>query len=657
MQCDDPTDGGDTVSATAAAQAAPPPAASGTPAHSAAAADPALPHTDPQLRAGLRPRRADADRGRGALGGAAGDPSPSPAAGLPPVQPLDTSGGRSQAPAGAPAELICAAGGAGEWPSEGAEQRPHSAHDAPAHAGGRGGPPGCACSPHPGADGPQPKDEPGANGADARHVRLRPGEEPDLACHEPGAASPDASEPNELRAAHALCTLLGVRPEPDPADAAATAAPPSSPRAPAPLPAPAGNGTPPPARRSGRSTPVPASPLAALHLRGGHGPSRASPQLQGLAQPARCGWGRVCQVWEGTCGRQARRVWPLSTPGVLLCWQRQTCPACCRVGTAPAAQGLTRCAAAADTSVGRSPLGRRSPAGAAALPLFTGGAHAALEAASPGAATRGRARLPAPAALAALGLGATGPGADRRAGGADGAAGPSAEVGAREGLRSEGLGGEAGAGDGAAGHDAAGGDGGAGADFFAPAFVNGAPPPHVIGLQPPGVRVGVPVLHPQGDRCADIFCRPLVGMHAAAHMRAPRDSVLCACSEPCGRGAMRWRGRAEGSSAWWNPATCQRAGGAMVDAARRPSSGILSGRNPSLSAAACAQGCARGGARRSTRPAAPAASGAQTGQRAGRPSAGCPPRTATRQRTLRRATGAACSAARRCGRPFSRVLW
>lgn len=130
----------------------------------------------------------------------------------------------------------------------------------------------------------------------------------------------------------------------------------------------------------------------------------------------------------------------------------------------------------AEPSAGRSPLGRRSPAIGAALPLFTGGAGAMLEAArgagsgsKPPASPlggRGRSRLPASPALAGalsgLGLGHD---SDARSAGAGGAA--------KEERASDGEGLAAASAAPGAAREAAGAEGG-GADFFAPAFVNGA---------------------------------------------------------------------------------------------------------------------------------------------------------------------------------------
>ena len=132
----------------------------------------------------------------------------------------------------------------------------------------------------------------------------------------------------------------------------------------------------------------------------------------------------------------------------------------------------------AEPSVGRSPLGRRSPAVAAAPPLFTGSAGAMLEAgrgagskppASP-LGGRGRSRLPASPALAGalsgLGLGHE---SDARSAGF-GAASPGA---AKEERGSDGEGLAAASAAPGAAREAGGADGGS-ADFFAPAFVNGA---------------------------------------------------------------------------------------------------------------------------------------------------------------------------------------
>lgn len=128
---------------------------------------------------------------------------------------------------------------------------------------------------------------------------------------------------------------------------------------------------------------------------------------------------------------------------------------------------------AADPPIGRSPLGRRSPAVGAALPLFTGGAFAGLEA-SPTLNPRGRSRPPAsPAQPPAAAL----PAFDLRGGGAAALASSPTPV---EGLEDEaaGAGGE-GAVPGnltpGAAREGPGMESGAAADFFAPAFVNGVP--------------------------------------------------------------------------------------------------------------------------------------------------------------------------------------
>ena len=128
-------------------------------------------------------------------------------------------------------------------------------------------------------------------------------EEPDLACHESDphpnpvdSTSPDASEPNELRAAHALCTLLNVQPEAPPGQAL--------PPGPSTNPAQAGGGTP-GGRRSGRNTPVLVSPLAAAaHLRGDSG----FQSWRVCWVTCRIGRGRAsrCVGWFASCGRPVK---------------------------------------------------------------------------------------------------------------------------------------------------------------------------------------------------------------------------------------------------------------------------------------------------------------------------------------------------------------
>lgn len=171
----------------------------------------------------------------------------------------------------------------------------------------------------------------GAAGADVAMLsQVRSAaEEPDLACHESDpnpnpvdAASPDASEPNELRAAHALCTLLNVQPEAAPEQAA--------PAGPGTNTAQAGGGTP-GGRRSGRNTPVPVSPLAAAaHLRGTPDASPAHAESSAclacrvsepcaLACPAQSR-ARGAARWGGAARRSAARC-RCSPAGRARCWR------------------------------------------------------------------------------------------------------------------------------------------------------------------------------------------------------------------------------------------------------------------------------------------------------------------------------------------------
>lgn len=273
------------------------------PAREASEAGPPHPTLAERHTRSPAPCYADAALDRGGGAAAAAD-TRSLAAGLPPVPPLDVSGGcapaslsltaaassaaangRCASPASAlPMSLEARETLAGEGFGEGFEgPKPDSAAPAAAQRDlasspapnpepynmwpkveEPGGAPAAAAGPPKGA---------GVAGARLRQLRLAPGEEPDLACHEPAeTASPTdaSSEPSELRAAHALCTLLNVRMEPSPVREqpsrelpAAGASPAVVPNlAPAPA-APAGT---PGGRRSGRNTPVPASPAAAAAL-------------------------------------------------------------------------------------------------------------------------------------------------------------------------------------------------------------------------------------------------------------------------------------------------------------------------------------------------------------------------------------------------------
>ena len=258
-------------------------------------------------------------------GSGAGNPHASPrdpaAARLPPFPALDMSG--SHAPA-SPLRLAASASGAGS---------PAAARAVPlAYQQARGSPcqgaRGCDADmggaseeeedvdvghmrKQAGVERRSPYSDPGAaspaaGGADTAMLGLAgpaaaaaPAEEPDLACHESDpnpnpmeATSPDASEPNELRAAHALCTLLNVQPEAAPEQVAAAG--------PGTNPAQAGGGTP-GGRRSGRNTPVPVSPLAAAaHLRG---TPNAKPCMQIPVLPIEC-W--VSETWAHACRAQSR---------------------------------------------------------------------------------------------------------------------------------------------------------------------------------------------------------------------------------------------------------------------------------------------------------------------------------------------------------------
>ena len=259
-----------------------------------------LPHPgllEPRMRSqGLRDAEAErCSYARPAGSGVAGsaNPNSSPrdpaAARLPPFPALDMSG--SHAPP-SPLRLAASASGAGSPAAACAVPPAHQQARRSPYQGARGGDADMAGASEEEEDvnvGHMRKQagvggrahysdpdaaNPAAGGADTAMLSqagpaaaAAPAEEPDLACHESDpnpnpmdATSPDASEPNELRAAHALCTLLNVQPEAAPEQAA--------PAGPGTNPAQAGGGTP-SGRRSGRNTPVPVSPLAAAaHLRG-----------------------------------------------------------------------------------------------------------------------------------------------------------------------------------------------------------------------------------------------------------------------------------------------------------------------------------------------------------------------------------------------------